>query len=189
MKTKFALPILAFCVAAAAFAADSGKSQKKKPKPVSETHTQTSKATIEAIDHDARLVTLKGKDDTYETLYVGPQIKRFDELQVGQTVTFKYTEAVVYELRRAGEPAPASSSSGEKVESHATAKPSGTITNRETATVTVKAADAKTGALTIQTEDGHQMSMLVKDKNKLKNVHPGDKIVITYTDALAVSVE
>jgi hypothetical protein len=53
----------------------------------------------------------------------------------------------------------------------------------------VKAADAKTGALTVESEDGHTTSMLVKDKSKLKNVHPGDKIVITYTDALAVSVE
>jgi Cu/Ag efflux protein CusF len=184
---RIVLPTLVLFAVGAAFAA--APASQKKPKPVTQTHTETTKATIEAIDHDHRLVTLKGKDDEYETLYVGPQIKRFDELQVGQTVTFKYTEAVVYELRRAGEPAPASSSSGEKIESHATAKPSGTITNRETATVTVKAADAKTGALTVESEDGHTTSMLVKDKSKLKNVHPGDKIVITYTDALAVSVE
>jgi hypothetical protein len=188
MKTKFALPILALCVTAAAFAA-APKSQQKKPKPVTQTATETTKATIEAIEHDSRLVTLKDKDGNYETIYVSPAIKRFDELQVGQTVTFKYSEAVVYELRRAGEPAPASSTSGQKIESHPTAKPSGTVSQRETATVTVKAADSKTGALTVATEDGHQTSMLVKDKNKLKNVHPGDKIVITYTDALAVSVE
>jgi hypothetical protein len=183
---KLMLPTLVLFAAGAVYAV---AADQKKPNPVKQTHTETTKATIEAIDHDHRLVTLKGKDDNYETVYVGPQIKRFDELQVGQTVTFKYTEAVVYELRRAGEPAPASSSSGEKVESHATAKPSGTITNRETATVTVKAADSKSGALTVQSEDGHTTSMLVKDKSKLKNVHPGDKIVVTYTDALAVSVE
>jgi hypothetical protein len=41
----------------------------------------------------------------------------------------------------------------------------------------------------VTTEEGHTTSLLVKDKNKLKDVHPGDKIVITYTDALAVSVE
>jgi Cu/Ag efflux protein CusF len=190
MKTKLVLPILALCVAAAAFAAEPAKpQQKKKPNPVTQTRTETTKATIEAIEHDARLVTLKNDAGDYETIYVSPNIKRFDELQVGQTVTFKYTEAVVYELHKAGEAAPASSVSKQKVESHNTPKPSGTVSQKETATVTVKAADAKTGALTVTTEDGHTTSLLVKDKNKLQHVQPGDKIVITYTDALAVSVE
>jgi Cu/Ag efflux protein CusF len=189
MKRAFALSILALCVAAAAFAAEPAKPQHKKPNPVTQSHTETTKATIEAIQHDARLVTLKSEAGDYETIYVSKNIKRFDELQVGQTVTFKYTEAVVYELRKAGEAAPASSVSKQQVESHHTPKPSGTVSQRETATVMVKSADAKTGALSVTTEEGHTTSLLVKDKNKLKDVHPGDKIVITYTDALAVSVE
>jgi hypothetical protein len=59
-------------------------------------------ATVEAIDHDARLITLKDKDGNVETLEAGPEIKRFNELKVGDTVTNLHLRAdqVVADLTR-----------------------------------------------------------------------------------------
>ena len=39
--------------------------------------------TIEAIDYKARLVTLKDSGGFSDTVYAGPEVKRFDELKVG----------------------------------------------------------------------------------------------------------
>jgi len=47
----------------------------------------------------------------------------------------------------------------------------------------------KTPAVTVESEDGRRMTFKVKDKGKLKGVNPGDHVVITYTSAIAVSVE
>jgi alpha-beta hydrolase superfamily lysophospholipase len=78
-------------------------------KPRTESGTVTVKTTIEAIDHAARTVTLKDKDGNYETLHAGPEIKRFDELKVGDKVSFKYTESVAVRIRKPGEPVTANS--------------------------------------------------------------------------------
>src|SRR6187397_3049090 len=74
-------------------------------KPVSKTAAVEVTTTIVALDKTTRLVTIKGPDGELDTIYAGPQVKRFDELKVGDTVTFRYSEAVVYQIRKPGEPA------------------------------------------------------------------------------------
>jgi hypothetical protein len=56
-------------------------------KPVTDTDAIELTTKIEAIDKTARLVTLKDKDGETETIYCGPEVKRFDELKVGDTIT------------------------------------------------------------------------------------------------------
>jgi len=157
-------------------------------KPVTKSETVTVTTTIEAIDHEARMVTLRDKDGNFESIYAGPEVKRFDELKVGDKVTFRYTQSVVLKITKAGDAA-AKSSDEPAIVRTAGAKPGATITQQQTATVTIKAIDAKTPAVTVQSEDGRSMSFKVEDKNLLKSVKPGDRVVITYTEALMISVE
>jgi Cu/Ag efflux protein CusF len=158
-------------------------------KPITQKATQTIKSKIEAIDHDARLITLKGKDGVSEMIYAPPEVRRFDELKVGDTVTFTYNESLVYEIRKPGEPIPPSKADEPAVVRNATPKPSASVTQRQTATVLVKAVDTKAPSITVETEDGHTESFHVEHKDHLKNVKPGDHIVITYSEALLISVE
>jgi Cu/Ag efflux protein CusF len=43
--------------------------------------------------------------------------------------------------------------------------------------------------VTITTEDGKTMSFRVEDKKLLKGLQAGDRVVITYTTAVAISVK
>jgi Cu/Ag efflux protein CusF len=158
-------------------------------KPVTKSASITHKAKIEAIDHDDRTITLKDKDGKLEVLHAGPEIKRFDELKVGDEVTFKYTESVAVRLRKPGDPVVASSSGEPAIVRGTGAKPSGSITQQETATVLIKAVDTKTPAVTVQSEDGRTMSLKVEDKGLLKDVKVGDKMEVTYTIALLIDVK
>jgi Cu/Ag efflux protein CusF len=158
-------------------------------KPITKSETVTVKTTIEAIDHAARTVTLKDKDGNYDILHAGPEIKRFDELKVGDQVTFKYTESVAVRIRKPGEPAVATSSGEPAVVREATAKPSGSVTEQSTATVVVKAVDPKGSSITFTGDDGRARTVRVEEKSLVKNVNPGDRIEITYTSALLISVE
>ena len=45
---------------------------------------------------------LKGKDGDTQTIYAGPEVKRFDELKVGDTITFRYYESMAYVIRKPG---------------------------------------------------------------------------------------
>ena len=180
---------LALLATVAILAAPAASQAAKAKKPITQKATQTVKSTIEAIDHDARLITLKGKDGETETIYAPPEMRRFDELKVGDKVTFTYKESLVYQIRKPGEPVPPSKTDEPAVVRNATPKPSGSMTQQQTVTVLVKAVDMKAPSLTVQTEDGQTHSFKVEDKGHLKNVKPGDHVVITYTEALLISVE
>ena len=183
---KRILLVAALTVALPAFAAETKPTAAKKP--IEKKGTVTLTTTIEAIDHGARTVTLKDKQGNLQTLFAEPEIQRFDELKVGDKVTFKYTEAVAVAVVKQGEPA-AESSGGATVSRGTGPKPSGTVTRQITATVTAKAVDAKTKSLTFTRGDGSTMSVRVENASLLKNVKPGDRIQVTYSNALVISVE
>ena len=147
------------------------------------------KATIEAIDRDTRMITLKDKEGKTQIIFAGTEVRRFDELKVGDVVTFKTTESVAYRIRKPGEPAPASAKDEPAIVRGAGSKPSASKTEQETKIVLVKEVDEKTQGVTIQTEDDRTMSFKVKDKAILKGLKAGDRVVISYTTATVISVE
>lgn len=147
------------------------------------------KATIDAIDHDTRTITLKDKDGKTQTIIAGPEVRRFDELKVGDVVTFRTTEATVYQIRKAGESAQPSVKDEPVIVRTPGAKPGGIKTEQETRTVTIKEVNTKASSVTIMTDDGKITSFKVSDKNLLKGLAAGDKVTITYTKAVAISIE
>ena len=159
-------------------------------KPVSQTDAVEITAKIEAIDHSTRMVTLKDKDGLTETIHCGPEVKRFDELKVGDSITFRYYESIAYAIRKPGQPSGLPTTTGEpKVVRGQGAKPGATISQQETATVTIKAIDPKVPSVTVLTEDGRTASFKVEDKKNLKDVKVGDKVEVTYTEAVMISVK
>jgi len=185
MQRRIALPVL-LCLLVALFALPALAAENK---PIEKKAGVTLKATIMAIDHDSRIISFKDDKGNYSDVYAGPEVQRFNELKVGDKVTFKYQESVVFQVRKPGEAGMPSGEQPPAIARNATAKPSGSMTEQQTANVTVQSVDEKTGALTVMTEDGRSMSYMVKDKGNLKGVKAGDKISITYTTALMISVE
>ncbi len=158
-------------------------------KPVTDTETVEVKGTIEAIDHNTREVTLKDETGELDTFQVGPEVKRFAELKVGDTVSARYTVGLVYTVRKPGTPAPAAAAEEVKVTAGKGPKPGATASRQQTATVEVKAVDPKVPSITVVTDDKRTLSFKVKDAKRLEGVKPGDKIDVTYTEALIVSVQ
>jgi Cu/Ag efflux protein CusF len=162
-----------------------GSALAQKPVSVSDAITET--FTIEAIDSSSRIVTLKDKDGNLEDIVCGPEVQRFDALKVGDAVTFRYYESVVSALRRPGTPARPAESGG--VTRTPGARPGGTVAAQTTATVTILAIDAKVPSVTVKTDNGRQMSFRVEDAKNLEGYKVGDTVEVTYTQALAISVE
>lgn len=158
-------------------------------KPVSATDAVSLTAKIEAIDQTSRMITLKGKGGDMETIYAGPEVKRFDELKVGDTVTFTYYESVAYQIHKPGEAGSAPATGDPKVTRGTGPKPSGTLAQQMNATVTIKAIDAKVPAVTVTTADGRTLSFKVDNKKSLDGLKANDKVEITYTQAFMVSVK
>jgi hypothetical protein len=156
--------------------------------PITRTmNSSTSTATIEAIDSTARTVVLRNEKGDEDTYYAGPQITRFDELKVGDTVKTTYYESVVLQIRKAGEPKPDSVAVG--TTGGTGALPAGTVASQQKMTVTVKAIDPDLPSITVTTPDGRTVTRKVEDKKNLEGVSVGDLVDITYTRATLMSVE
>jgi hypothetical protein len=158
-------------------------------KSVSETVASKVTATIETIDSTNRLIALKTDDGKVETFEAGPEVKRFNDLKVGDKVTFHYTESLAFDLRKPGEASKAGG--GGASGSRGTGpKPSASFYKMETATVTVEAVDPTVPSITVRGEDGNKITHKVKEENRkaLDGVKPGDRIDISYTETLAIDV-
>ena len=158
-------------------------------KPASQTEAIEVTAKIEAIDHSARLVTLKSQDGVSETVHAGPEVKRFDELKVGDTVTFRYYESIAYVIRKPGDPSSMPVEKGPAVVRSKGERPGATVAQQKTATVTVQTIDPKVPSITVVTEGGRRASFRVQDPKNLEGVKVGDKVEVTYTEALLISVK
>jgi len=157
-------------------------------KPVKRAETSEVTAKVEAIDHTNRIVTLSNADGVVE-LGVGPEVKRFDELKVGDSITFTYMESVLAEIHKAAASGKAPASSDPQLTRGKGPRPSGMVSQTQKATVTIQAIDANAPSVKVQTADGHSLSFKVQDKAKLEGFKVGDKVDITYTEALMVSVK
>jgi Cu/Ag efflux protein CusF len=148
----------------------------------------TATFTIQAIDATARKITLRSEQGEEDTFSVTPEMTRFNELKVGDKVKATYYESMVFQLRKPGEKSiPATADAA--LSRAKSALPAGTFGVQEKKTVTVKAVDSATPSITVVTEDGRVVTRKIEDKKNIEGVKPGDRIDITYTQALVMNIE
>jgi Cu/Ag efflux protein CusF len=153
------------------------------PKPITE--SVTVQATIEAIDKTAKTVTLKGpKGNLVDVDASG--VARFDQLKVGDVVTATYSESLAVHVRKPGEPAP---TAGSAAVTPRPGTPGATAARQRTVTVTVEAIDPKVPSVTVKSLDGRVLSFRIQDPKNIEGLKVGDKVDVTYTQALLLKVD
>jgi Cu/Ag efflux protein CusF len=148
--------------------------------------TRTVTATVEAIEQATRQVTVKKSDSTYDVLYMPSSIKRFDTLKVGDRITARYYETIVLTMQAPGEKDADTSASEITRAENARA---GTAAHQQVITATIAAIDLKTPSITFTGPRGWTYSSRVEDRKALEKVKVGDKVNITWTAAMTLSVE
>jgi hypothetical protein len=155
------------------------------PAPVTQSATATATATITAIDYTQRIVSLQFTDGTTQTISVGPNVTRFPQLKVGDTVTFTTSASMVYSIAKPGAAPPDSAT----MTAAQGVKPGGTATQTKSTIVTIVAIDPNVPSVTVKTADGQVVAMKVNDPKNIVGVKVGDKVQITYTESTMISVK
>jgi hypothetical protein len=148
--------------------------------------TETVTATVEAIDHPNREVTVKTSAGKYEVLYMPESMKRFESLKVGDKVTAKYYENMVLQVKAPGSKDVNTATGGTVRAANGTA---GTVSHQRTITATIAAIDMNVPSITFTGPEGWKYSSRVQDKKALASVKVGDKVDITWTAAMVLSVD
>ncbi|HEY4744797.1 MAG TPA: hypothetical protein VIH45_09090 [Desulfuromonadaceae bacterium] len=166
--------------------------QKKEGKVIAEA-VVVEHAVVKAIDLPTRKITLAMDDGTERTLVVDKSVRRLEQVKVGDTVKARYREAVSMRINKTRV------NPNVKVEAmverdEKSAKPAGVAHMQMTAIATIDKIAKDSKMVTLRMPDGTTTDVKVRDpeneaKLKTGEVKVGDQIEITYTQAVAISVE
>jgi hypothetical protein len=147
-------------------------------------------ATVEAVDLENRIVTVKGPEGNIVDIKAGEQVKNLAQIKVGDRVEITYYESIAAKVYKAGE---APQGTAATVATERTAKPgekpSGIVGSQVTITATVESISPNKTSVTLKMADGKYKVVKIQDKNNLTNVKVGDEVVITVTETLAIAVK
>jgi Cu/Ag efflux protein CusF len=147
----------------------------------------TVRGTVEAIDAEKQTVTLKGPKRSL-TLHVRDP-KKLEMIKVGDPVVAKYYEALAIEVKKPGEATAGASVQQAVTTSKPGETPAAAIGQEITATVTVLAIDKKAHTVTVKTPAGDTEIIKARDPKNLDKIKVGDLVELTYTQALAISLD
>jgi Cu/Ag efflux protein CusF len=148
-------------------------------------------ARIEAINPATREITLKGPLGNVVTFTVDTRVTRFNEFKVGDEITADYYVSLAAELRPPTEEEKKNPVTVQQQLAKApldTAPAAGGLRVTK-AIVTIEGLDRPTKTITVKTPSGQLLTTEVKDVANLSKVHIGDTLAVTYTEALAISLE
>lgn len=188
MNLKTAMTCLIVAVAAATATSFADDTTAAPGKGLHESRKIERKATITAIDPAQRVATLKTEDGNEFELEASPEVTNFDELKVGDMVVATYTQSIGVHIEPAGKASP-----GVKETATATPAPGQAKVGREvTATLKVESVDVANNMVTLSDGAGRSAPVDVVDpraRERLKTLKPGEMVVVTYTEALALRLE
>jgi hypothetical protein len=143
-------------------------------------------AKVEAIELSSRTLSLKKADGTFTTLVVPEAYERFPGIKVGDTVTARYYDNIVFRKLNPGEKPTNEGSAG--ISAPGGSRPNATVSAQRTITTTITAIDMKVPSITFSGPNNWVYSSKVQDVPLLKTVKVGDQVNITWTEAVSITV-
>jgi hypothetical protein len=155
------------------------------------TGTATFTATVLAVDLEKRELTLGDQNSEGITFVVDERVKRLDEIMPGDKIKMEYYLSLVSEIREPTETekdAPLTVLE-DLAKAPADTSPAGGGLRQIRAVVTVKDIDLERNLVTIKGPMGRYLTLKPLYPERLKLVKVEDTVIITYTEALILSLE
>jgi hypothetical protein len=149
--------------------------------------SETVTATVVSVNQKTREVTVKMENGKEASFIAGDHVKNLAQVKKGDIITAVYTEAIAYEVKKHGAAGVKTTTATAGAEPGA--KPAGVVAQQTTVTVVITAIDPSVPSVTFMGPKGNTKTIKVRDPQKLNGVKVGDKVDITYTEALAVQVD
>jgi hypothetical protein len=190
MKTLIAVLAVAAVVTVQACTSTQMPSAEEGPAvgAVGEASMVTVRGWIDAVDKTNSTVTLKGPRGGTVTLDVKDP-KKLDAVAVGDPVVAAFIEALALRVKKV----PGATAGVSVTEARMTSKPgetpAGAVGREVVVTATITAVDRKAQTVTIKGPRGNTETIKVKDATNLTGVEAGDVAELTYTQALAVTLD
>lgn len=141
---------------------------------------------VDRLDPFARSVTLRTPEGLLHTVYAGKELKAFDELRSGDTITVRISESVVVAVRPNAKMTVLEDSTAAAKKGPDAA--GADVMQQLKAVVRVERLDLASQVITYKTADNRNVMRQVADPRLLEGLKPGDTIEITYTRERAIEI-
>ena len=152
------------------------------------TRTTKMRAKVTDINYETRSITLEDSKGNSKTVEVGPEAKKFDQIEKGDTVAIEYIEEQVIYLSDADkheEDKAALVASNEKEDG----TPGAMAMEVIELVATVTAVDLENHSVTLTFSNGKTIEQDVRPDVEILESHVGRQVVIRHTTAFALEIE
>jgi hypothetical protein len=151
----------------------------------------TLQGVVEVLDLEAREVTLRGPKGNLLTVLVDQRVERLDEVAIGDVVSTEFWTYIKAEFR---DPTPEErevplvviAEGGKAPKGMPPAVAVGAVVR---AIVTIEIINRPDMEVTVKGPRGKYVTILAEDRALLEKLHVGEEVVVTYAEALALSLE
>jgi hypothetical protein len=146
----------------------------------------TLNGTIESVDRVTRTVSVRAEDGRVHALRL-KDAADIEDLAKGAKVTARYQEAMLLTVAR--------SDASPQVQSQATqdtpngGAPAVQEVQHTSVMAQVTDVDRKANRVVLETPNGQSIQLGVRDPEAIKDLQTGDKVVATYIEAVALSIQ
>ena len=151
--------------------------------------SQNLTAVVEAIDHETREVTLRESEENSVTFVVDKEARNLKQVEVGDLVNVEFIQSMSIEVVANPGVEPGT---GEMTVLGRTSEgdmPGGIAMGTQVVTATVEEINIEANTFKLKGPDGNVEEFTARNPENLKRVEVGDLVIITHTEAMAISVE
>lgn len=148
----------------------------------------TMTAQIHAVDLKERQVTLQDKDGETFIIDVPPEVRRLSEINVGDLIELRFRRAVALGLVETEGNVNVTRTTAGIERAGKDQPPAGVLRETVTALGTVAWVDKKAREVTLRGA-GRTVTLEVSEGINLDNIDVGDRVLATYVQELAISIE
>ncbi len=186
-NTKYFLFTICFLVSAT-WAGHHENKMMDKPSFYASQSTMVS-AVVEAIDHETRVVTVRKSDGEAITFTASAEARNLDQVAVGDMLIAEYQETVSIEVMANGGFAPDIIEASAMARTEKGQMPGIAAMEATVVIATVEEINLEKNTFKLKGPDGLVDEYVARNPENLKRSAVGDLVVITVTEAIAITVE
>ena len=160
----------------------------KTPGQAGAVRTSSAAAKVKSVDRATRSITLMDAGGDTQTFTVGPEVKRFNEIEPGDTISVETEQALLLEYQPPGSPIVKPLAAVGGARGSVRSSPGGAVAAAVQATVVVTNIDLKTRIVWLQAPSEEKYHVKAGPGIRLEQLKIGDHLLATYLETVAVKV-
>jgi len=185
--TKFSTLVALLSVSTVALAQDDAAPMERPA--MSASQSMTVSAVVEAIDLETRIVTVRKADGEELTFTASDEARNLDQVSVGDVLIAEYVESIDIQVFANDGMEPEAAAAAAMARTKEGDMPGFAAMEQVVITATVEDINIEANTFKLKGVDGTVNEYVARNPENLKRAKVGDLVIMTVTNAVAITVE